>query len=765
MAANLQLIVSGVDKASGVLKDIDKNAGGLGNTMSTVVKAGFLAGAAGIGIATFAGIKFVKAAMEEEASLKRLQAAVVASGHDMENWGDNFDEFVRTGEKLAFSDDQIRESLTLLTAATGDYDEAQRRSRIAMDFSRGAGIDLATASKLLGKVTDENVTALARYGIKVEEGADATVLLEEVQRRFAGQSEAFADSAAGKWAQFGNQLDNLKESIGKALLPVATALGGVLVDITTAAIPKIEALTKKLVELVTPAVTEGIGILKGQFTDFKDTLETIATSSTFKAFLDGINEGLGNVGEIAMGAKDTVVKAFSEIDTIFKNVPGLSKLSASLGTASKDTENAKNIGKIMTEATAGIIAFSIATSALDTSINIIGNSMGALAGVATTGMAIFLAPNPFLLFLAAVALIVAALVALELKTQFFSKTLYPVLRDDVLPVLEEVGSHFQKLAEFWIPLVAEASVTLKQGWEDLQPAIKPTVEFLANVLGPVFERIGEFLKEHPILITALIASIILVVAPWLAVWAVLILVLAKWDEIKAMFTVTIPAAIDSVITKVKEIPVLGEIFTGTMNAIWIIVSTVFALIRVHIETTINVIRDVLQVVTALIHGDWNAAWQGIKQLAFDIWEGIKAVVSIALTGLKDLIWNQLTTIAGIIADIWRPIGNVLKGPFEDARDAVNWLIRRIEALIEIINRIPSPRDIVPDIPSLPSIPNVPGNPFNRNIGGQEGAPSVATGGAPVIVQIQPMYMDGTPAQAEQFGEAVYNALEKRMRYA
>lgn len=228
MAANLQLVISAVDKASGTLANVDKKAGGLQNSLKKVGAIGAVAAAAGIGALGVAAVSFIKAAAEEEAGMKRLQAAVEANGGSWKQHGRMIEEVIRQRQKLAFADDELRASLTLLTVETGSVQEAMKRQVVAMDFARGANIDLQTASKLLGKVTDENVSVLGRYGIVVREGADAQEVLRLVQERFAGQSEAFAESTAGKWQRFNNQIDNIKESIGMALLPIVTALASKL---------------------------------------------------------------------------------------------------------------------------------------------------------------------------------------------------------------------------------------------------------------------------------------------------------------------------------------------------------------------------------------------------------------------------------------------------------------------------------------------------------------------------------------------------------
>jgi len=221
----------------------------LGGSMGTILKAGAVAAAAGIGIAVAAGMTFLKAAAEEQASIARLAAAVTAAGVSWEEHGAAIQAVITEREKLAFSDDELRSSLSILTAITGNVTEALDRQTIAMDFARGANIDLETASKLLAKVTNENVNVLGRYGIRVKEGADATEVLGLVQQKFSGQSAAYAETAAGKWELMTNQIENVKEALGTALLPVATRVFGAIGEFLTDHLDDIERFSQAVVDL------------------------------------------------------------------------------------------------------------------------------------------------------------------------------------------------------------------------------------------------------------------------------------------------------------------------------------------------------------------------------------------------------------------------------------------------------------------------------------------------------------------------------------
>lgn len=218
-------------------------------TESGLLSIGGLAKAAAIGVAAvgsaISGIAVIsiKAALEEQAGMERLAQAVRTNGGDWDKLGSTIEGQITKWERLtAFSDGEMRDALSTLVALTGDATTAMDRLPIAMDFARGAQIDLSTASRLLGKVTDETTSVLARYGIRVEKGADATDVLLKVQQKFGGQSAAFAKTAAGQWKIFTDQVQNLAEDIGFALLPTFT-------NFARLAVQGVDAIRKKFDEL------------------------------------------------------------------------------------------------------------------------------------------------------------------------------------------------------------------------------------------------------------------------------------------------------------------------------------------------------------------------------------------------------------------------------------------------------------------------------------------------------------------------------------
>lgn len=238
--------------AGGVLQEVEEHAGGvtkaLGNIATTA--AGFVLGQA-ITAAPGYLMDAARGAAEDEAATMRLEQALRNAGGAFDEHLAKVNERIDVGAKLAFSDDDIRDSFQTLLAATGDVNEALARQKTAMDLARGAGIPLDNASRLLGKVTEENVEQFRRLGITIGEGATEAEALAIVQAKFAGQADTYAQSTAGQFEAAQIQMAEAQETIGTALMPLILALATV-----------ISTVLPQAIAILTPAI-ESIGAAVG----------------------------------------------------------------------------------------------------------------------------------------------------------------------------------------------------------------------------------------------------------------------------------------------------------------------------------------------------------------------------------------------------------------------------------------------------------------------------------------------------------------------
>jgi hypothetical protein len=169
-----------------------------------------------------------RAFIEDEQSIERLSAALKGS---IPNWTGStaaIEATLKARMRLGFTDDDQRNSLVSLLAATGDVTEALRVQRVAMDLARLKNIDLASAADALTKVEAGSYRILKSLGIELADGATQMEALAAVERVATDQAEKYANTTGGKMlaaqVKIGESTERLGQSfaqLGSVALPIA----------------------------------------------------------------------------------------------------------------------------------------------------------------------------------------------------------------------------------------------------------------------------------------------------------------------------------------------------------------------------------------------------------------------------------------------------------------------------------------------------------------------------------------------------------------
>lgn len=159
-----------------------------------------------------------KAAVDEEKNIAKLTSSLRAN---IVGWNGNTDaieQVISSREDLAFSDDDLRNSLALLVGSTHDVNDALAIQYDAMNLARFSGRSLDDATKALIKTEGGGTRLLKELGITIADDATQAQILSEVERVTAGQAVAYADTHAGAWEKIGIKIADATEGIGGLLL-------------------------------------------------------------------------------------------------------------------------------------------------------------------------------------------------------------------------------------------------------------------------------------------------------------------------------------------------------------------------------------------------------------------------------------------------------------------------------------------------------------------------------------------------------------------
>jgi hypothetical protein len=317
----------GMRELNKTARSLEKTAGSLNAPFAAAAKGFAIAGAAAVAVggAMFAA---AKAAAEEDASIARLNAAITANTKLTDEQAKQMDAAIESRQNLAFSDDALRDSLSRLVPRTKDVSKAIELQAIAMDFARLRGVDLSTASDLVGKVFSGNTSILSRYGFTVEKGTTATQALAMIQKAAAGQAEAYGQTTQGALESIQISIDNTVEDIGRVVLPILAEVlttfrdeimprikefGIAFANAFTQAIDKLRPFITAMVTQVLPAVIAVGGAIIGTL---------VGALTTLGGFI-GDNTGLFIAAAAAYTAFTVVVNAAAMATRLAATAMGL----------------------------------------------------------------------------------------------------------------------------------------------------------------------------------------------------------------------------------------------------------------------------------------------------------------------------------------------------------------------------------------------------------------------------------------------------------
>jgi hypothetical protein len=232
-------ILADVDDLKKKLGEADKAVEDNSNKISEFGKkaaAAFaVAAAAAVAYGTKLAIDGVKAAIQDEQAQLRLANALrEATGATDAQIKATEDMILQTSLATGVADDQLRPAFQRLAVSTKDTTKAQELLNLALDISKGRGLELETVANALGRAQDGNTTALGRLGLGLSKAELSTLSFTEVQAKlsdlYGGAAADNAETFQGKIDRLKVGFDEAKESLGVALLPQVERFIGFLND-------------------------------------------------------------------------------------------------------------------------------------------------------------------------------------------------------------------------------------------------------------------------------------------------------------------------------------------------------------------------------------------------------------------------------------------------------------------------------------------------------------------------------------------------------
>jgi cell division protein FtsB len=228
-------ILGDVSNLVSSLKTGEKAADDYTKTLSDFGKKAVAAFAVVGAAATAFAVQSVKNALADESAQRKLaetlRASTTATEAQISAVGDWIDT---TSIAIGVTDDELRPAFSRLVRSTNDVQKAQELVNLALDISVATGKPLEAVSNALGKAYDGNAASLGRLGLGLDstilKGGDTDAIFQTLTQTFGNFAENEALTTEAQFRRVGIAVDEAKESIGAALLPIVEKLAAFLIE-------------------------------------------------------------------------------------------------------------------------------------------------------------------------------------------------------------------------------------------------------------------------------------------------------------------------------------------------------------------------------------------------------------------------------------------------------------------------------------------------------------------------------------------------------
>ena len=706
MAADGHLNFDTKINTKGFDKDADKLTNSLGKVKGAL-KGIAVAAAAAFSIQKIAA--FIKESKEAynvqlEAETKLAQVLKNTTGATEEqvdaikDWASELQKVGIIGDEITLSGLQElgtyienADSLKTLSVVLDDM--------LAQQYGFNASAESAvTISTMLGKVLEGQTGALSRYGYKFTEAQEqilkygteeqrVATLAEVVEASVGGMNQALANTPTGRMKQLENTMGDIKEQFGQAatniqtiFLPVLQNLSNMLARAAQLALQLSQTLADVLgIELSnTTAVADSIISSVANQEDLTDAVE--ATAKAERKSLAGFDK----INKLSSSSADNAAGAGSTSSAV---IPTTAKVGVDTNGANKKLQEFINTAKTVIGQLGGWITSNFSPTfegiwaglVLETQ-ELFGTMQGIFSDIMSLGpplLAYF--QGDFTTFLITTFEVWGQIVIGLYDTfntvfaDIWNIAVFPMLQSFIelgLPVITQFCTEVVK--SFGV-LFNEVKSIFDMLWKD---AAKPVLERIATIWKDLMKLISDWWKKWGAPIFEGFRNAITNCGDTLRnIWNTIFKPI--FDKICDVFDTLwndhikpfIRNFLDFVGTMVDgAIKIYNQFILPLVNAFtdvfgppivkvfrWIldVVGSVIGNIIDFLNSIVTVLKGIVNFVVGVFTGDWQQAWDGIKQIFEGIWNAFVDIVKVPLNlviGLINGLLGAVESMANFIVD-------------------------------------------------------------------------------------------------------------------
>lgn len=388
---------------------------------------------------------------------------------------------------------------------------------------------------------------------------------------------------------------------------------------------------------------------KGQLPAIADGFKTLLHAVS--GLLDYVSAHADSIIPLAKGITAFVLasKGIGAVSAGFKALPaaldGISRSATGITTAAKGISGFVNLATDL-----GGIGPALKTTAGN--FGIVQTAVGTFKTVATaarTTWGLFtglLAANPFVLVIAGITAVVAAL------TWFFTQT--------------ETGKRLWNSFTTWFTGI----------WNQISTACQPALQAIGTFITQTMSQIQQIWQTGWTLITTVLQNVWNTIGP--------IIMIALTAIITGIQTITplLQAGMQIIQTIFQTaVTIISTVWNGLWNTISTVVQGAWTIVTTIISTALAVIQGIIQLALAVVNGNWSAAWSAIQGIVSAVWGGIQGVVSAGIGMVSGVVSAACSTIRSVWAALWNGVRSIVSSVWGGIVGTVSNMVGRVGSVV------------------------------------------------------------------------------------
>lgn len=529
--------------------------------------------------------------------------------------------------------------------------------------------DLAKIGAILKEIwTDPEVSAAVKRFTDT-----CAYALGEVVGAAASIGVSIAENLVGGLARY---LERNKEFL-KGILANAFNLGADIAGLFGDFAAAVAVVFRSLGSEGAKQLTSGfIGIFANSALGMVQTMEQIGyalAKPLMQPFIDNaekIREVFSNffaaIAPFFVGISDGIANFYAALGNLYNEVikpliDGLAEFNSSI------------LGSLLDKLNAFLESLTGLADPLHSVGEVIGFLVGAFGGLQVAAgfvsAAVGFLASPFGIAVAAIGAAIAAGVLLY-QNWDMAKDKVQGLIDTIQPAFAAIKTAALNLAtaveETWttyvVPVLDSAKTAIQSLWEIV-------IQFWEGIVYPIIQEImavilelwNDSLKPLWDKITDLVQSVIALVQV-LCQWVVAIIaaivqaVLELWNQVLAPLISWLLAT-------------FGPVFKDVFNVIGTVVKTIIKVICDKIDMALTALKGIIDFLTGVFKGDWEGAWNAIKQIFFGVFDSLHKKAADVLNGIKELVGNVVQGVKDLVGGLG-DLGGAIANKVSSAWNAV-----------------------------------------------------------------------------------------------